>query len=162
MTSTSVAPIQLNQTADIVRHFIHCASAGPEQYVVNLDALEYKEHLDLCDFLQAPAVRKSIIKSIIAVMERSDYYGKPDAWEVFKYAAAQDDFELARFALSSFDRSYISISKMISSQAPSYYADIPPRYVYALFRSFVRPSGSWRDASEAATCFELDWDTGFQ
>jgi hypothetical protein len=155
-TPSDIDSIQLNQTADIVRYFIHCASsAGSEQYAVGLDIDRYKEYFELCDFLQAPEVHQSVLKSIANALGRPDYRGTPNAWDLFTFAARRDDFALAKLAISGFDRSNIDMQYKISEEPPSYYDDLPTRYVLALFRSFVTIYGHWRKEIDAAAHFNL-------
>jgi len=155
-TPSDIDPIQLNQTADIIRHFIHCASsAGSEQYAVGLDIVRYKEYFALCDFLQAPEVHQSVLKSIADALGRPNYRGTPDAWDVFSFAARSDNFALAKIAIGGFNRSGVNLQYKISTQPSSHYADIPSQYVYALLRSFLTSNGQWRNGSGAAAQFEL-------
>ena len=155
-TPNEIDPIQLDQAADIVRYFTHCASsAGSEQYAVGLDIDRYTEYFELCDFLQAPEVHQSVLKSIANALGRPDYRGTPNAWDLFTFAARRDHFALAKLAISGFDRSHIDMQYKMSEEPPSYYDDLPTRYVLALFRSFLTIYGHWRKEIDAAAHFDL-------
>jgi hypothetical protein len=155
-TTTNDIEIHLDQTADIVRHFIHCASsAGSEQSVIDFDVTDYNDHLELCDFLQAPEVYDSVINSIAAALRSSEYCGTPDAWEIFRFAARRDDFALAKLAIGCFDRSKVDMMRKLGYGPPSHFEGVPPRYVFALLRSFMYKNGKLRKETAAAANFKL-------
>lgn len=94
---------------------------------------------------------------------------KFDAWEIFKTAANQGDVDLAKLAISHFDKSGVVLRDFFVKQSTSFFDDLPPRYVFALLRCFADPSLVrctyeelslpaivFRFAAQAAAAFSLD------
>jgi hypothetical protein len=79
--------------------------------------------------------------------------GNFDPLEAFKVAAMRDDFELAVLSIKAFDRSSLTISDILTTMPPSFFEDVPPRYVYGLMRSaFVQTEYKTRKAGSEKEC----------
>jgi hypothetical protein len=166
--SIDQAPIHIHQCAHIVRLFIdHITSSGSHD--LRLSVSDSKHMLDLCDHLQAFDIKLSILDSLAARIYDVGLIQRIDAWGIYKIAATQDDVALAQLAIGHFDKSDVKLRDMFAKESPSFFADIPLRYVVALIRCFANPTmvlanhtGAnypaiiFQPSEEAAKAFKLD------
>lgn len=162
------APLHVHQPANIVRKFVDCAISSQE-HDFKLGFVDIEDFVDLCDHLQASAIKLSVLKSLKVHLGNVTLNLQFDAWEIFKLAANQGDIALAKLAIGHFDKSGIAVRKFFAIQSTTFFDDIPPRYVYALLRCFAHPTlvrctheGSslkaivFQSATQAAADFSLD------
>jgi len=162
------APIHVHQTGDIVRQFVDCIVSS-KSHDLSLTLADTKHFLDLCGHLQASTISLSVLDSLKTRMGRVEHDPGLNAWEVLKLAADHGDVALAKIAVGCFGRSNVGIRGILATKSPSFFDDIPPRYVFALLRSFAHPSlvsVTWNNShlpavvfvseSEAAKAFSLD------
>jgi hypothetical protein len=136
--SIDEAPIQVHQTANIVRRFVDCINSSPE-HDPQLKGADLGHFIELCDHLQASAIKSSVLRRVTARLSDIEENRDCDAWEIFKCAAKQDNVALAKLAIGNFDKSGVKLRDMFASEAPLFFDDMPPQYVYALLRCFVNP-----------------------
>ena len=166
--SIDQAPIHVNQTAHIVRQFIDCTTSSGS-HDLNPSVSDSKHMLDLCDHLQAPDIKVWILDSLAARIYDVGLIQRIDAWGIYKIAATQDDFTLAKLAIGHFDKSDVKLRDMFAKESPSFFADIPLQYVVALIRCFADPilalathTGAsypcivFQPSEQAAKAFKLD------
>lgn len=165
--SIDQAPIHVRQSAKIVRTFVDCATSSHE-HDFKVDPTDLVGFADLCDHLQAQTIKSTVLDNLKKQM-KSDPYRALGAWNIFKWAAKEADLELARLAITSFDRSDIVVRDLFVERSTTFFDDIPPRYVFALLRSFADPAMNrhgqggrvhdaiiFRSSIDAANAFTLD------
>jgi hypothetical protein len=143
--SISEAPIHLDHNSNVVRHFVDYVTSS-RLYNIHLDMTGFEQLLDLCDHFQSPAIEKCVLASIQATLEEGRYGSDFDPWTIFGIAARRDSFHLAKAAVVCVYCSGVDLRDLLIAKPPSFYDDIPPRYLHALLRSTFAPitAFKWR------------------
>jgi hypothetical protein len=135
------APIQLNQTAIHVKKlldFIHATGPVPVETAKECDAL-----LEMCDHLQMSNIRHTIWNLVRARMDPH----KPDP-NAFGLGATRDNYHLCHDAAITFSRYNYKMDD-ICAQPPSFYQDMPSRYLALLLTNnyIAKGDGSFQQRS---------------
>jgi hypothetical protein len=80
-----------------------------------------------------------------------------EAWDIFKLAAKQGDPDLAKLAIAHFDEAGVRPREWFAQKPPSFFDDVPSRYVFALLRCFVNPNilvGTFLEKTVPAIIFQ--------
>jgi len=151
--SIETAPIHLDHEHDVVRSFVNILAPSPGTDV-GMDVKMCESLLALSDMFGTPRAEQFILKSLQTSLKTGNGIPPFDAWNAFKIAAKRDDVELARDAIRCFERSGHTLKTLLTGRLPSFFDNIPPRYVYALMRCAFQPMPHERFATAGRTCNE--------
>lgn len=129
--------IKLDHAAKTIETFVDLMCTRYE-FEMDICLNDYLGLFALCDKFQTSCQAEDITRSLQKRIAEGDFLHL-EPWEVFNFAARRDDVQVTRLAVQLLEKGkHRSLSQFIFGASSSFFDDIPPRYVYALFRSALK------------------------